>query len=373
VWSGILQRAFLFLLLGLALVVLAAAPAEAAEPAVYELPNATHANSLAVGADGTVWFAPTHGTEWEGTKGGAVGSLAAGRKVEELPVPGFHRPVLGPTGEVWVSNLYNYTLTGGPFRIARLAPSGQIAREYVVGHGGGGIKMAVAADAVWFTRWRMKGRAAIERLSIADGSVRRFRLRPLCQSNALAIAPGGAVWFTEACRRHTSEGSELGGSTIGRIGRGGGVRRWRLPGRVGPIAIAIGPEGIAWFGVRSETFESYTFGHIAGNGHLTEYRVPNGDPGSIAVGPEGRLWFQSSFGGWDYRALDSVGVDGRPREPICADPTCQLEPTGLIAAPDGSLWYGLARPNLNTGGGGSGLGIDMEIANEAGFIAHLAP
>jgi streptogramin lyase len=118
-------------------------------------------------------------------------------------------------------------------------------------------------------------------------------------------------------------------------------------------------------------FRAPAVGRITGAGSLALYPILDGLPYSIAVGPERRLWFQSSFGGWNFRALDSIGIDGRTGEPI--DPTCSLAPTGLVAAADGSLWYALTRPNLNTGGGGSGLYIGNEIANEAGSIGNLMP
>jgi streptogramin lyase len=105
-------------------------------------------------------------------------------------------------------------------------------------------------------------------------------------------------------------------------------------------------------------------------GAVTEYRV-SGFPASIAVTRDGRVWFTSAAG-WRHPRLGFIDSAGKSRV-ACAARGCGFEPSGLVAGPDGSLWYGLARPNLNEGGGGNGIWITMEIRNEAGLIAHLEP
>jgi hypothetical protein len=115
-------------------------------------------------------------------------------------------------------------------------------------------------------------------------------------------------------------------------------------------------------------------GRITRGGKIRLFAAPQADPESIAVGPEGDLWFEQAFGRAYYpRALNSVSVAGDFGTPVCGDPRCFLETRGLVFGPDGSLWYGLRRPNQNHGGGGSGLGIEMEISNEAGFLGQFRP
>ena len=140
--------------------------------------------------------------------------------------------------------------------------------------------------------------------------------------------------------------------------------------------MTVDSDGTVWFGLlrRYAGGEYWKVGRITAAGDLAEYRLRNGSMYySFAAGPEDRVWFPSTFGRGYLRAINSIGVTGRIGEPICADPTCALEPTGIAAGPDGSIWYGLRRPNLNMGGGGSGQGIENEIANEAGLIAHFVP
>jgi streptogramin lyase len=386
VWPGILHRAFPFLLPSLAIVALWTATAEAAEPTVYELPDATHAHSLAAAEGGTIWFVPARGSESESESDSIIGTLASDGTVTEHEVAGFgviNGLTLGPMGEIWVSGA-NENAAGETFlEIGRLSPSGELARRFTVGRAQGGWDLlrylTVADGAVWFVRDRLTRRDTIGRLSIAAGAVRRFVTRPRCHVAALAAGAAGALWFAEGCSidRGGFEGWTPGNSSIARISLGGMIVRYPLHGsRDTPISLAVEPTGTVWFGVTYRKPSGYSaekIGRVAKGGALAEFPAPDALPYSIAIGPERRLWFQSSFGGWDYRALASIGPDGKITKPICADPTCQLEPTGLTTAPDHSLFYGLARPNLNTGGGGSGLAIGTEIANEAGFIAHLAP
>jgi virginiamycin B lyase len=377
--SGVLQHAFLALLSAVAIVVIAAAPADAAEPATYQLPDATHARSLSAAADGTVWFVPSRGSEWEDENNSIIGSLSPDGTVAEHEVAGsgtITKLVLGPTDEVWIASYRAATEKGERLlEIGRLSPSGEFATVYTVGHRGWIGPMAIGDDAIWFGYDRPSGPDTIERVSIDGGAVRHFALRPRCEATAVAVGAGGALRFAEACRRYRKgEGVGPGRGSIGRIAPDGQISRRPLLGpRDHPFSLAIGSDGTVWFGVSHWGFSAPSVGRITSAGALAEYPIPNGWPRWIAVGPEGRLWFQSSFGGWNYRALNSIGIGGRLGKPICADPTCQLEPTGLIRATSGSLCYGLTRPNLNSGGGGSGLAIGNEIANEAGLLGHLVP
>lgn len=371
--SGLLQRACLSLL---AIFAAAAPTAAAAEPTVHQLSRATHARSLAATADGTVWFVPERGSEWGSQNFSIVGSVAPDGSVTEREVAGFGTVAhlaLGPAGEVWVAG---YGSDGGygkqPIVIGRLSSSATLAEAYTVGRKGWIKSLAIVDDAIWFVHDRAEGPETIERIPIGGGSARTISLRPRCDATALAVGGGGRLWFAEACRRYRKgEGSGPGRGSINKIAPGGKIVRHPLPGpRDYPVSLTIGADGAVWFGV---SLPAPAVGRITRAGSMATHSILDGRPYSIAVGPEGRLWFQSSFGGWNFRALNSIDVRGRPGEPICADPTCSLEPTGLVAGPDGSLWYALARPNLNTGGGGSGLYNGNLIANEAGLLGNLVP
>jgi streptogramin lyase len=369
-----LRRPTLLLLSALTLLAFAAAPASAAEPTVVELPTSTHATAVAPTADGTVWFSLYHGSEWEGSKGPTLGRLGADGTITEQPTSASGPPVLGPAGELWSSAVSRSAAGQEFFHLVELSSSGQALREYKVGRGRGGIgAMATTADAVWFVRYRYGGVTTIERLSTADGSVRQFSLRPKCGSAALAAAPGGSVWFAEACGHRGTDKHGPEGSTIGRILPSGKIVRHRITGSGNPVSIALGADGTVWFGMTNLGFTSALIGRITAGGALAEYRVPHAEPGSLVIGADGRVWFPSSFGGGIARALASIGPSGRPSPPICADPTCLLAPSALTAAPDGSLWYTLAEPHSIGGGGFTQIMEGETIENEAGFIGHLVP
>jgi len=109
-------------------------------------------------------------------------------------------------------------------------------------------------------------------------------------------------------------------------------------------------------------------------GEVVEYRRPEGiGPRSIAVGPEGRLWFPATTGGWQTRALSSIGPAGDIGPRICLAPHCSLAPGSLVTGPEGNVWFtaqGLRSSAI--GGGGSGLAEDARIANQAGSIGLLS-
>jgi hypothetical protein len=158
----------------------------------------------------------------------------------------------------------------------------------------------------------------------------------------------------------------------------GTIVRHGLAGEERPTSITLASDGTAWFGLLHRYpragYGYWKIGLINAAGVLAEYQLRDGSAYyQFAVLPEGRAWFPSTFGRGYLRAINSIGVDGQVGSPTCADPTCALEPSDLTVAADGSLWYGLKSPNLNTGGGGSGIGIEEAIFNEPGYVGHLSP
>jgi streptogramin lyase len=326
----------------------------------------------------TVWFLPSRGSEWGSQSDSIVGRLAPDGSLTEHEVAGFGtitHLALGPTDEVWVAGYGSEGDYGEqPIIIGRLGPSATLAEAFTVGLKGWIRSLAIAADAIWFVHDQTEDPETIEHLSLRGEPVQQVSLRPNCDATAIAIG-GGTFWFAEACQRpRKGEGFGSARDSINRITPDGKVIRRPLRGsRNYPASLTIGADGTIWFGVSRWGSAPEEVGRITTAGSLAQYPIPDGLPFSIAVGPEGRLWFQSSFGGWNYRALNSIGIGGRTGRPICADPTCSLAPSDLVAAADSSFWYALARPNLNTGGGGSGLYNGNLIANEAGFLANLMP
>jgi streptogramin lyase len=372
--SSIFKRAVLALS-SLVLFAVLSATAAAAEPKSYELADATHAGPLAITSGGTAWFVPSRGTEWEGHGHSIVGSLAPDGTISEREIAGFSTIsgiAIGPEDALWVSGFrgrHRHKI----FEIGRLSPTGELLRRYALGRAQGRLRSITAsAGAVWLIRERWnhtRSFVSIEGISIASGKVRSLLLRPKCHARALDVAPDGTPWFTEKCGGFLGEGASSK-TSISRIEPDGKVVRRRIAAKNYPVSLTIGPDGTVWFGATG-FYQANRIGRLTRSGKLAEFRLSIGLPYSIAVGPEGRLWFPSSFHRGYARALNSIDFNGHMGVPICADPTCALEPNNVIRASDGSLWYGLRRPNYNTGGGGSGLYISEQIANESGFLGHL--
>jgi virginiamycin B lyase len=105
------------------------------------------------------------------------------------------------------------------------------------------------------------------------------------------------------------------------------------------VDIAPGPEGDLWF---SENLRERRIGKIAPDGKVTKFKMlPKGvEPGGLVAGPDGNVWFTFEGGGF----ASSGGGIGRitPKGAVTLFP----EPSGLsgspfeiIAGPDGDLWF----------------------------------
>jgi streptogramin lyase len=284
---GIPTPGFLALLTATAAFAVVVSNAGAAEPTTFQLPTATHAASLGIATDGTVWLVPSRGTIWEGKSGSIVGSLGPDGTVTEYEVAGFdaiQRVAVGPQGAIWISSQsrpYGKEL----FNVARLSPTGELEQRYTVGHGDGPYASAVrslaaTAGAVWFVRQRSSRAESIERLDPTTGAVRQFFFRPKCRATALQPAPGGTVWFTEKCGNYIARGpSTPTEPNIGRIEPSGKiVRRRAIVAADYPVALTLGPGGTVWFGALRRYNHPSQVGRLTKAGKLAEFPVPNGWP-----------------------------------------------------------------------------------------------
>jgi virginiamycin B lyase len=157
-----------------------------------------------------------------------------------------------------------------------------------------------------------------------------FRLPDGSEPEQLIRATDGSLWV-----------SEVGGGAVARLLPDGRLRLYRLPGREnGGGSIAEGPDGAIWSSGSAEIFriepESGSVAVVAGFG-------PDGNPdlgstGALAAGPGESIWYTSegtpdrivqlSLGG-HVNAFDLAGSKGETMR-------------GIVAAPDGSLWFTLS-------------------------------
>jgi streptogramin lyase len=109
----------------------------------------------------------------------------------------------------------------------------------------------------------------------------------------------------------------------------------------GPYDITAGPDGNLWFtdpvagkiGVINPTTHA-----------ISEFAVPtaNERPTGIAVGPDGNLWFtEYSLAKNAVYSASKIGVINPTTHAISefATPTTNSGPTGIVAGPDGNLWF----------------------------------
>ncbi len=304
------------------------APAGARCAELFSVPTPdSYPESVALGPDGAVWF-----TEKQGNK---VGRLAPGGRWDEFSVPTQDsRPqgiAAGPDGNLW------FTENRGN-RIGRVTPSGVITEFPLPTPGSYPFGITSGPDgALWFT---LSGTNRIGRITV-DGQVSEFALARTQTPYGIATGPDGNLWFTG-----------FNSNTIGRITPEGRVAEFPLPTLdSAPQGIAAGPDGGLWF----TEVAADAVGRITTDGKVTEFPLPSNPPGSasergrpsrcpstkspyaIAAGKDA-LWVTQHCGG----RLSRVALDGHVTE-IGLDGL--RAPNGAVVAPDGTVWFALARSN----------------------------
>jgi virginiamycin B lyase len=221
--------------------------------------------------------------------------------------------------------------------------------------GGQPAELAVAPDgAVWFTD---NGTAAVGRLA-PDGTVRMFPVSGGRQPASIAIGPTGAIWFTQyAWQNVSAPGSPPlpppDPPAIGRISAAGTVTEFPLPTTDGnpmgdpmsgalPRGITAGPDGAMWF---TESGAD-RIGRISGDGTVTEYPLPSRGtihafPDGIVPGPDGALYFQEALAGRLGRIDPATGaISERQITPSGSGPMGRAVGGPLVDGPDGAFWFG---------------------------------
>ena len=160
-------------------------------------------------------------------------------------------------------------------------------------------------------------------------TITEYRVQP--GTNPLAIVSGadGALWFTEVGPWSSSPGR------IGRIAIDGAVTEYPLGERRRPSHIAAGHDGNLWFTEPG----AHSIGRLTPAGATTFFPLPtNIWPDKIAAAHDA-LWFSEFMGS----ALGRITLDGTVAEyPIRTG----ARPTGVFAAPNGSIWFGAENPGL---------------------------
>jgi streptogramin lyase len=146
-----------------------------------------------------------------------------------------------------------------------------------------------------------------------------FPADPTSAIDALAVGPGGAVWFITA-------------QSVGYFPAQGNTVRFSLP-KVHE-GFAAGPDGNVWFAMPSDI--GYSIDEITPAGMLIVKADLAIQPVGIVTGPGGKLWVS-------YLSFDNVGHLGY----LKADGSLQSFPMNyglpreMILGPDGNIWFPL--------------------------------
>jgi streptogramin lyase len=187
---------------------------------------ANDSSSIAVGADGTLWFNEPMGNK--------IARMTLAGVVAEFPIPA---PAAGLEPCALASDHNLWCPEGNAGQIAIVASNGTITEIPTAAgsHPGG---MIVAPDGtLWFPEsYDGIGGGKIARVALA-GVIAEFPLANYIP-NDIAFGPDGNIWFTEYI-----------GNDVGRMTPDGkGDMRFTLPTPpVGPVGIVGGPDGNIWF------------------------------------------------------------------------------------------------------------------------------
>ena len=147
----------------------------------------------------------------------------------------------------------------------------------------------------------------------------------------ITSGPDGNLWFT--------------GNSIGRITPAGVVTQFALPSNgtmEAPFAITAGPDGNIWFteipnGFTTQEEPAGRIARITPTGQITEFTLPTAgsEPRGIVAGPDGNLWFtEAGPGGHKIGRITPNGVITE-----FALPDQNADPNAITRGPDGNIWF----------------------------------
>jgi len=162
---------------------------------------------------------------------------------------------------------------------------------------------------------------------------------PTAYSFPVSIVTGldGALWVADEgagasnLLRYPSSGS-------------GAPIAYPLPDGAAPSVVTVGPDHALWFTDRRLS----AIGRMTMAGRVTMYPLPtrNAVPDYIVAGPDGALWFTElkagKIGRIDMRGRITERAAYVPRGrgvPADANGVYSAHPTGIVAGPDGNLWF----------------------------------
>jgi streptogramin lyase len=320
----------------------------------YSLPPGSYPQGITVGPDHALWFV-------DQKKSGlfTIGTITVAGQITEYPTNinvgvfqaesfEYAEITTGPDGNLWFTNpqaggvgmnllgkittagaVTTYTLTENPLAICAgfgnlwVMESTQVAMVTISGaetdyglSSGGYTGITAGPDGnIWFT----EAPNVVAYVVPSSGLVVEFgldgQLSALFYPSSITSGPDGAIWF-------------LGNfsSNIGRVTTSGTLTHtYALNHGSAPTWNTLGPDDAVWF---TEPYDR--IGRITTTGVVTTFpTTPNTGPGGIVAGPDGNLWFTEEGVGAVAKMTTSGAITEYPAYGVF----------GITAGPDGNLWF----------------------------------
>jgi streptogramin lyase len=270
--------------------------------------------ALVVGPDGAVWF-----TEAECTSG--IGRLAKNGQWQHWPINASTcgaQPLAitrGSDGNLWFADV--------GARYGRITPQGEITefRMQTPSYPSG---ITTGPDGnLWLAAASPTLDGFIAKIRTDGTELAEYPITHGQQPRGIVTGPDGAIWFTED-------------TGIGRMTTSGKLTEYHLPDGNGagmPYQIALGPDRNIWFVEYMPQGEGRV-GRLTPSGNLTEFATPGmGGLQWITAGPDNALWITAAH----TDNIGRVSLDGAVQ--AYAVPSLGAQPVGIMAGPDGNIWF----------------------------------
>jgi streptogramin lyase len=282
------------------------------------LPRGTEAEALAVGPEGSLWFAGTHrGAE----PANVIGRIVGGGALDEHKVPvsgsalGVGDLTLGPEGNMWFTE-------PAANRIERAAPGGTPAGFTLPIPGSRPTGIVTVGSSVWAT---LGGIGRLEEINPATAMGTEYTLPVGWRPSALALGGDKALWTVNAAAPEVARKPPTGSTiTYPPPSSSKGTRY---------SDIATGPDGNLWISQSDGPFIDKLEAE-ASNPRYKRFELPiKGGISTISKGPHHDIWFAA--GG----RIGSMDTKGRSfGAPACAVHSC-ARVEALAEGPGGALWF----------------------------------
>lgn len=289
---------------------------------IVYLPKGTEAEALAVGPEGSLWFAGAHrGAE----PANLVGRIVDGGVLDEHKAPtpepalGVGDLALGPEGNMWFTE-------PAANRIDRAAPGANPEAFTLPVAGSRPTGIVAVAGSLWAT---LEGSGKLTEINPARGWRTEFALPAGWRPSALAVGKDQALWLVDAARPELARKPPTGSTiTYPPPSSSKGAKY---------SDIISGPDGNLWIG-QSDGPSIDKLEAEASKPRYKRFELPlKGGISTLSKGPHDDIWF--AIGG----RIGSIDTEGRSLgKPVCAIHSC-APVKALAKGPGGALYFAAGR------------------------------